>query len=181
MNDNDISVKLKEIKKGIEELLPEVELINKLKQKKKLVVKLGADPTAPDLHLGHTVVLNKLKLLQDFGHTVKFLIGDFTAMVGDPTGKNVTRPPLTREQVLENAKTYEKQIFKILDPSKTDVVFNSEWLTALGAEGMLRLSSSQTVARMLERDDFKKRYHEGTAIVFMNFYIHCFKVMTLSH
>ncbi|ASK78333.1 tyrosine--tRNA ligase [Paraphotobacterium marinum] len=164
MNDNDISVKLKEIKKGIEELLPEVELINKLKQKKKLVVKLGADPTAPDLHLGHTVVLNKLKLLQDFGYTVKFLIGDFTAMVGDPTGKNVTRPPLTREQVLENAKTYEKQIFKILDPSKTDVVFNSEWLTALGAEGMLRLSSSQTVARMLERDDFKKRYQEGTAI-----------------
>lgn len=141
-------------------------LLKKLKEKRPLKIKLGADPTAPDIHLGHTVVLNKLRQFQQLGHEVYFLIGDFTGMVGDPSGKNSTRPPLTREDVLRNAETYKQQIYKILDPEKTHVVFNSSWLGELGTEGMIRLASQYTVARMLERDDFKKRFanHQSIAI-----------------
>ena len=153
-----IEAALAEIKRGVEELIPEEELIAKLKEDRPLRIKLGADPTAPDIHLGHTVIFNKLRLFQELGHEVTFLIGDFTAMVGDPTGKNTTRPPLSREDVLRNAETYKEQVFKILDPAKTKIQFNSEWLSELGAEGMIRLAANQTVARMLERDDFKKRY-----------------------
>ncbi|OBT17258.1 tyrosine--tRNA ligase [Vibrio sp. UCD-FRSSP16_10] len=160
---------LAEIKRGVEELIPEAELIAKLKEGRPLRIKLGADPTAPDIHLGHTVILNKLRTFQDLGHDVTFLIGDFTGMVGDPTGKNTTRPPLTREDVLRNAETYKEQVFKILDPAKTKIAFNSEWLGELGAEGMLRLASNQTVARMLERDDFKKRYAGGQPIAIHEF------------
>jgi tyrosyl-tRNA synthetase len=164
-----IETALAEIKRGVEELIPEEELIAKLKEGRPLRIKLGADPTAPDIHLGHTVILNKLRAFQDLGHEVTFLIGDFTGMVGDPTGKNTTRPPLTREDVIRNAETYKEQVFKILDPEKTKIQFNSEWLSQLGAEGMLRLASNQTVARMLERDDFKKRYHSGQAIAIHEF------------
>ncbi|GAB7218385.1 tyrosine--tRNA ligase [Vibrio comitans] len=160
---------LAEIKRGVEELIPEEELIAKLKEGRPLRIKLGADPTAPDIHLGHTVILNKLRTFQDLGHDVTFLIGDFTGMVGDPTGKNTTRPPLTREDVLRNAETYKEQVFKILDPAKTKIAFNSEWLGELGAEGMLRLAANQTVARMLERDDFKKRYAGGQPIAIHEF------------
>ena len=160
---------LAEIKRGVDELIPEEELIAKLKENRPLRIKLGADPTAPDIHLGHTVIMNKLRTFQELGHEVTFLIGDFTAMVGDPTGKNTTRPPLTREQVVENAKTYTEQVFKILDPEKTKIEFNSTWLSELGAEGMIRLAASQTVARMLERDDFKKRYSEGRPIAIHEF------------
>ncbi|PMK65627.1 tyrosine--tRNA ligase [Vibrio breoganii] len=160
---------LAEIKRGVEELIPEEELIAKLKENRPLRIKLGADPTAPDIHLGHTVILNKLRTFQDLGHDVTFLIGDFTGMVGDPTGKNTTRPPLTRENVLRNAETYKEQVFKILDPAKTKIAFNSEWLGELGAEGMLRLAANQTVARMLERDDFKKRYAGGQPIAIHEF------------
>ncbi|GAD91005.1 tyrosine--tRNA ligase [Vibrio halioticoli NBRC 102217] len=160
---------LAEIKRGAEELIPEAELIAKLKEGRPLRIKLGADPTAPDIHLGHTVILNKLRTFQDLGHDVTFLIGDFTGMVGDPTGKNTTRPPLTREDVLRNAETYKEQVFKILDPAKTKIAFNSEWLGELGAEGMLRLAANQTVARMLERDDFKKRYAGGQPIAIHEF------------
>lgn len=160
---------LAEIKRGVDELIPEDELIAKLKENRPLRIKLGADPTAPDIHLGHTVILNKLRTFQELGHEVTFLIGDFTAMVGDPTGKNTTRPPLTREQVVENAKSYTDQVFKILDPEKTKIVFNSSWLSELGAEGMIRLAANQTVARMLERDDFKKRYNEGRPIAIHEF------------
>ncbi|GAD78472.1 tyrosine--tRNA ligase [Vibrio ezurae] len=160
---------LAEIKRGAEELIPEAELIEKLKEGRPLRIKLGADPTAPDIHLGHTVILNKLRTFQDLGHDVTFLIGDFTGMVGDPTGKNTTRPPLTREDVLRNAETYKEQVFKILDPAKTKIAFNSEWLGELGAEGMLRLAANQTVARMLERDDFKKRYAGGQPIAIHEF------------
>ncbi|GEA59684.1 tyrosine--tRNA ligase [Vibrio comitans] len=160
---------LAEIKRGVEELIPEEELIAKLKEDRPLRIKLGADPTAPDIHLGHTVILNKLRTFQDLGHDVTFLIGDFTGMVGDPTGKNTTRPPLTREDVLRNAETYKEQVFKILDPAKTKIAFNSEWLGELGAEGMLRLAANQTVARMLERDDFKKRYAGGQPIAIHEF------------
>ncbi|MEZ9131378.1 tyrosine--tRNA ligase [Vibrio breoganii] len=160
---------LAEIKRGVEELIPEEELIAKLKENRPLRIKLGADPTAPDIHLGHTVILNKLRTFQDLGHDVTFLIGDFTGMVGDPTGKNTTRPPLTREDVLRNAETYKEQVFKILDPAKTKIAFNSEWLGELGAEGMLRLAANQTVARMLERDDFKKRYAGGQPIAIHEF------------
>lgn len=160
---------LAEIKRGVDELIPEEELIAKLKENRPLRIKLGADPTAPDIHLGHTVIMNKLRTFQELGHEVTFLIGDFTAMVGDPTGKNTTRPPLTREQVLENAKTYTEQVFKILDPAKTTIAFNSTWLSELGAEGMIRLAANQTVARMLERDDFKKRYSEGRPIAIHEF------------
>jgi tyrosyl-tRNA synthetase len=149
---------LQEIKRGAEELLVETELIEKLKSGRPLRVKAGFDPTAPDLHLGHTVLLNKLRQFQQLGHQVIFLIGDFTGMIGDPTGKNATRPPLTREAVAENAKTYREQVFKILDPALTEVRFNSEWMEGLGAVGMIRLAASYTVARMLERDDFHKRY-----------------------
>ncbi|WP_217542542.1 tyrosine--tRNA ligase [Vibrio metschnikovii] len=164
-----IEAALAEIKRGVEELIPEEELIAKLKEGRPLRIKLGADPTAPDIHLGHTVILNKLRTFQDLGHDVTFLIGDFTGMVGDPTGKNTTRPPLTREDVLRNAETYKQQVFKILDPEKTKIQFNSEWLSELGAEGMIRLAANQTVARMLERDDFKKRYTGGQPIAIHEF------------
>lgn len=160
---------LAEIKRGVDELIPEEELIAKLKEDRPLRIKLGADPTAPDIHLGHTVILNKLRTFQDLGHDVTFLIGDFTGMVGDPTGKNTTRPPLTRDDVLRNAETYKEQVFKILDPAKTKIAFNSEWLSELGAEGMIRLAANQTVARMLERDDFKKRYNNGQPIAIHEF------------
>ncbi|WCE29179.1 tyrosine--tRNA ligase [Vibrio sp. SCSIO 43137] len=164
-----IEAALAEIKRGVEELIPEEELIEKLKEGRPLRIKLGADPTAPDIHLGHTVILNKLRQFQELGHEVTFLIGDFTGMVGDPTGKNTTRPPLTREDVLANAETYKQQVFKILDPAKTKIQFNSEWLSELGAEGMIRLAANQTVARMLERDDFKKRYTGGQPIAIHEF------------
>ncbi|EKO3448517.1 tyrosine--tRNA ligase [Vibrio fluvialis] len=164
-----IEAALAEIKRGVEELIPEEELIAKLKEGRPLRIKLGADPTAPDIHLGHTVILNKLRTFQDLGHDVTFLIGDFTGMVGDPTGKNTTRPPLTREDVLRNAETYKQQVFKILDSAKTKIQFNSEWLSELGAEGMIRLAANQTVARMLERDDFKKRYANGQPIAIHEF------------
>ncbi|SDH25866.1 tyrosyl-tRNA synthetase [Vibrio xiamenensis] len=164
-----IEAALAEIKRGVEELIPEEELIAKLKEGRPLRIKLGADPTAPDIHLGHTVIFNKLRTFQELGHDVTFLIGDFTGMVGDPTGKNTTRPPLTREDVLRNAETYKEQVFKILDPAKTKIEFNSSWLSELGAEGMIRLAANQTVARMLERDDFKKRYANGQPIAIHEF------------
>jgi tyrosyl-tRNA synthetase len=157
------------IKRGSDELLIEQELIDKLKTGKPLRVKAGFDPTAPDLHLGHTVLLNKLRQFQDLGHQVLFLIGDFTGMIGDPTGKSATRPPLTAEQVQANAKTYSEQVFKILKPEQTEVVFNSRWLSELGAAGMLKLAASQTVARMLERDDFSKRYKSNQPIAIHEF------------
>jgi len=140
------------IKRGAEELIVEDELARKLARGKPLRVKLGLDPTAPDLHLGHTVVINKLRHFQELGHQVQFLIGDFTGMIGDPTGKNQTRPPLSREQILENAKSYREQAFKILDPERTQILFNSEWSDKLGAEGMIRLAARYTVARILERE-----------------------------
>lgn len=158
-----------ELKRGVEDVYSEADLIEKLKENRPLRVKLGADPTAPDIHLGHTVVLNKLRQFQQLGHEVIFLIGDFTGMVGDPSGKNSTRPPLTREDVLRNAETYKQQIFKILDPQKTRIVFNSEWLGQLGTEGMIRLASNYTVARMLERDDFKKRFSNNQPIAIHEF------------
>ncbi len=164
-----IEAALAEIKRGVDELIPEEELIAKLKEGRPLRIKLGADPTAPDIHLGHTVIFNKLRTFQELGHDVTFLIGDFTGMVGDPTGKNTTRPPLTREDVLRNAETYKEQVFKILDPAKTKIEFNSNWLSELGAEGMIRLAANQTVARMLERDDFKKRYSSGQPIAIHEF------------
>ncbi|MCB1885991.1 MAG: tyrosine--tRNA ligase [Rhodocyclaceae bacterium] len=152
------------IKRGASELLIESELIDKLRTGRPLRVKAGFDPTAPDLHLGHTVLINKLRQFQDLGHEILFLIGDFTGMIGDPSGKNATRPPLTREQIDANADTYREQIFKILDPERTEVCFNSEWMEGLGAGGMIRLASLQTVARMLERDDFSKRYENNQSI-----------------
>ncbi|WP_028023900.1 tyrosine--tRNA ligase [Enterovibrio calviensis] len=164
-----IEAALAEIKRGVEELIPEAELIAKLKENRPLRIKLGADPTAPDIHLGHTVIMNKLRAFQELGHEVIFLIGDYTAMVGDPSGKNATRPPLTREQVLSNAETYKEQIFKILDPAKTRIEFNSSWLSELGTDGMIRLAASSTVARMLERDDFKKRYTNNQPIAIHEF------------
>ena len=154
---------LAELKRGVVDVYSEADLIEKLKENRPLRIKLGADPTAPDIHLGHTVVMNKLRQFQNFGHEVIFLIGDFTATVGDPSGKNATRPPLSREDVLRNAETYKQQIFKILDPQKTRIVFNSEWLNELGTIGMIRLASNYTVARMLERDDFKKRFNNQQA------------------
>lgn len=160
---------LQEIKRGADELLVEVELIEKLKTGRPLRIKAGFDPTAPDLHLGHTVLLNKLRQFQALGHQVIFLIGDFTGMIGDPTGKNTTRPPLTREAVAENAKTYQEQVFKILDPALTEVRFNSEWMESLGSVGMIRLAASHTVARMLERDDFHKRYASQQPIAIHEF------------
>ena len=156
------------ISHGVADLLPEDEFKKKLEKSvatnTPLIVKLGLDPTAPDIHLGHTVVLRKLKLFQDFGHKIIILIGDFTARIGDPTGKSVTRPPLTEKQVITNAKTYQEQIFKVLDPEKTEVRFNSEWLSKLDFADVLKLASKYTVARMLERDDFHKRYTEGRPI-----------------
>jgi tyrosyl-tRNA synthetase len=165
----DINQALAIIKRGSEELLLEVELIEKLKKGVPLRIKAGFDPTAPDLHLGHTVLINKLRHFQDLGHHVLFLIGDFTGMIGDPTGKSATRPPLTKEQVAENAKSYAEQVFKILDKSKTEIVFNSSWLTDLGAAGMLKLAASLTVARMLERDDFSKRFKSNQPIAIHEF------------
>ncbi|GAB2910905.1 tyrosine--tRNA ligase [Rheinheimera gaetbuli] len=160
---------LAELKRGCEEILLEEELITKLKQGKPLKIKAGFDPTAPDLHLGHTVLINKLRTFQQLGHEVIFLIGDFTGLIGDPTGKNVTRKPLTREELLANAETYKEQVFKILDPAKTRVAFNSEWMNELGAAGMIKLAARQTVARMLERDDFKKRYANNQSIAIHEF------------
>jgi tyrosyl-tRNA synthetase len=152
------------IRRGADELIVEEELAKKLAGGRKLRVKLGLDPTAPDLHLGHTVVINKLRDFQQLGHQVQFLIGDFTGMIGDPSGKNQTRPPLTREEIERNAKTYQDQVFKILDPEKTQVLYNSEWSDKLGAEGMIRLASRYTVARLLERDDFAKRMKSNQPI-----------------
>jgi len=160
----DVADALALIKRGCDELIVEEEMLRKLKTGRVLRVKLGLDPTAPDLHLGHTVVINKLRHFQELGHQVQFLIGDFTGMIGDPTGKNQTRPPLSREQILENAQTYRAQMSKILDPEKTHVLFNSEWSDKLGAEGMIRLASHYTLARLLERDDFSRRYKAGQAI-----------------
>ncbi|MFN0315146.1 MAG: tyrosine--tRNA ligase [Burkholderiales bacterium] len=157
------------IKRGADELLVESELASKLQGSRPLRVKAGFDPTAPDLHLGHAVLITKLRQIQDLGHHVIFLIGDFTGMIGDPTGKNATRPPLSREQILENAKTYREQVFKILDPEKTEVAFNSTWMDTLGSAGMIRLAASHTVARMLERDDFSKRYRAGQPIAIHEF------------
>jgi tyrosyl-tRNA synthetase len=160
---------LREIKRGAEELLVEAEMIEKLKSGRPLRIKAGFDPTAPDLHLGHTVLINKLRQFQQLGHHVIFLIGDFTGMIGDPTGKNTTRPPLTREVVAENAKTYQEQVFKILNPQLTEVRFNSEWMEGLGSVGMIRLAATHTVARMLERDDFHKRYTNQQPIAIHEF------------
>lgn len=160
---------LAEIKRGADDILLEDELKERLQSGKPLTIKAGFDPTAPDLHLGHTVLINKLRTFQDLGHNVVFLIGDFTGMIGDPTGKNVTRKPLTRDEVLANAETYQTQVFKILDPAKTQVRFNSEWMEEVGAAGMIKLAASQTVARMLERDDFKKRYANGQPIAIHEF------------
>jgi tyrosyl-tRNA synthetase len=157
------------IKRGCEELLVESELVRKLESGRRLRVKLGLDPTAPDLHIGHTVVINKLRHFQQLGHEVLFLIGDFTGMIGDPTGKNQTRPALTREEIRRNAATYREQAFRILDPERTQILFNSEWSDRLGAEGMIRLASRYTVARMLERDDFGRRFRGGQPIAIHEF------------
>ena len=157
------------IQRGTHEIISEEDLLKKLKLNRPLKIKAGFDPTAPDLHLGHTVLINKLKVFQDLGHEVFFLIGDYTAMIGDPTGKSATRPPLSREQVLENAKTYQEQVFKILDPNKTKVVFNSEWFAQKTAADLIQLASQQTVARMLERDDFTKRYNNQQPIAIHEF------------
>lgn len=160
---------LEELMRGCEEVLPASELENKLSKGKPLTIKAGFDPTAPDLHLGHTVLLNKLKQFQDYGHNVVFLIGDFTAMIGDPTGKNVTRKPLSEDEVLANAQTYQHQVYKILDAEKTTIMFNSQWLGHFSAVDMIRLAATHTVARMLERDDFSKRYSNGQPIAIHEF------------
>src|SRR5210317_2091316 len=161
---SNIKAQIAELTRGTDEVLPEDGLAAKLGKARPLVVKAGFDPTAPDLHIGHTVLINKMRQFQDLGHEVVFLIGDFTGMIGDPSGKNATRPPLTEAEVQENAKTYQAQVFKILDKNKTQVVFNSSWLKALGADGMLKLSAQYTVARMLERDDFSKRFKANQPI-----------------
>lgn len=165
----DIQSQLARIKRGSDELLVEAELVERLKSGRPLRIKAGFDPTAPDLHLGHTVLINKLRHFQELGHHVMFLIGDFTGMIGDPTGKNTTRPPLSREQILENAKTYQEQVFKILDPARTEICFNSTWFESLGAAGMIRIAALHTVARMLERDDFSKRYINNQPIAIHEF------------
>ncbi|MCG8097737.1 MAG: tyrosine--tRNA ligase, partial [Candidatus Thiodiazotropha taylori] len=165
----DVTGSLELIKRGTEEVLPEELLIKKLKKGEPLKIKAGFDPTAPDLHLGHTVLINKLRQFQELGHEVIFLIGDFTGMIGDPTGKSATWPPLTRDEVLENAKTYEHQIFKILDPTKTTVLFNSSWMGEMSAVDLIQLAAKHTVARMLERDDFNKRYTSGQPIAIHEF------------
>lgn len=157
------------IKRGADEILVEAELVEKLKKNKPLRIKAGFDPTAPDLHLGHTVLINKLRQFQDLGHEVLFLIGDFTGMIGDPTGKSATRPPLTRDDVIENARSYEQQIFKILDPEKTLVMFNSSWMNEMSPADLIQLAAKHTVARMLERDDFSKRYKGGQPIAIHEF------------
>jgi tyrosyl-tRNA synthetase len=161
---SDVQAALDLIARGVEEIIKPEELEERLKSGRKLRVKVGFDPTAPDLHLGHTVIINKMRQFQDLGHKVIFLIGDFTGMIGDPTGKNVTRKPLTVEQVRDNAETYAQQVFKILDRDQTEIRFNSEWINELGSEGMIRLAAKYTVARMLERDDFSQRYKTGQPI-----------------
>jgi tyrosyl-tRNA synthetase len=160
---------LAQIKRGADEILVETELVERLRSGKQLRIKAGFDPTAPDLHLGHTVLINKLRQFQELGHEVLFLIGDFTGMIGDPTGKNVTRKPLTREDVLANAATYEHQIFKILDPEKTTVMFNSQWMGEMDAADLIQVAAKHTVARMLERDDFNKRYAANQPIAIHEF------------
>ena len=160
----DVASALALLKRGTEEILLEEELIKKLESGRKLRIKAGFDPTAPDLHLGHSVLLTKMRQFQDLGHQIIFLIGDFTGRIGDPTGKNVTRKPLTEEEVLANAQTYKEQVFKILDPNKTEVRFNSEWFSQISASKMIELAAQSTVARMLERDDFNKRYKSGQPI-----------------
>jgi len=159
-----IKDQLSELARGIDEILPEDGLAKKLEKKKPLLVKAGFDPTAPDLHLGHTVLINKMRQFQEFGHEVVFLIGDFTGMIGDPSGKNATRPPLSRDEIKDNAATYEAQIYKILDPEKTRIEFNSRWMSPMSAADLIKLASHHTVARMLERDDFNKRYKSGQSI-----------------
>jgi tyrosyl-tRNA synthetase len=166
---SEVQAAIELIKRGVDELLIESELVEKLKSGRPLRVKAGFDPTAPDLHVGHTVLINKLRHFQELGHQVLFLIGDFTGMIGDPSGKNSTRPPLSREQIMENARTYQDQVFKILDPEKTEICFNSVWMEALGSAGMIRLAAQQTVARMLERDDFSKRYANNQSIAIHEF------------
>ncbi len=166
---SDVASALALIKRGADEVLIEAELVEKLKSGRPLRVKAGFDPTAPDLHLGHTVLINKMRHFQELGHQVLFLIGDFTGMIGDPSGKNSTRPPLSREQILENARTYQEQVFKILDPERTEICFNSAWMNELGAAGMIRLAARSTVARMLERDDFAKRYSNEQPIAVHEF------------
>jgi len=160
---------LSKIRRGTNEIISEEELKKKLSSGKKLRIKLGVDPTAPDLHLGHSVIINKLKTFQDLGHQVVFLIGDFTARIGDPSGRSATRPMMTEEQIMKNVKTYQDQVFKILDKSKTEVVFNGKWLSALGIEGLLKLASKHTVAQMLVRDDFEKRYKNDVPISIVEF------------
>ncbi|MCA0404226.1 MAG: tyrosine--tRNA ligase [Proteobacteria bacterium] len=165
---NELSI-CDELKRGCEEILPDQGLEKKLLKSEPLIIKAGFDPTAPDIHLGHTVLLNKLRQFQQYGHKVIFLIGDFTAMIGDPTGKNVTRMPLSKEEVQANAATYQEQVFKILDKEKTTVAFNSTWMSDMDAAGLIRLASTSTVARMLERDDFSKRYNSGQPIAIHEF------------
>lgn len=160
---------LQRIERGTADIIGRDELLKKLQENRPLRIKAGFDPTAPDLHLGHTVLINKLKVFQDLGHDVYFLIGDYTGMIGDPTGKNATRPPLTREQVAANAQTYQDQVFKILDPAKTHVVFNSEWFDQMSAADLIRIASQQTVARMIERDDFSKRFNNQQPIAIHEF------------
>jgi tyrosyl-tRNA synthetase len=169
MDMSDADTQLALLRRGIDELLVETEFVARLQSGKPLRVKAGFDPTAPDLHLGHTVLINKLRHFQEAGHHIMFLIGDFTGMIGDPTGKNTTRPPLSREQVLQNAQTYREQVFKILDPDRTEVCFNSAWFEPLGAAGLIRLAAQHTVARMLERDDFAKRYAGNRPIAIHEF------------
>jgi tyrosyl-tRNA synthetase len=164
-----VSDDLELIRRGADEILVEGELIERLTEGRRLRIKAGFDPTAPDLHLGHTVLINKLRVFQELGHEVMFLIGDFTGMIGDPTGKNVTRKPLTREEVLENAATYEHQIYKILDPEKTTVLFNSQWMAEMNAAELVQVAAKYTVARMLEREDFNKRYRSGQPIAIHEF------------
>jgi len=165
----DVPAAVELIKRGTDALLLEAELVERLNTGRPLRVKAGFDPTAPDLHLGHTVLINKLRHFQELGHQILFLIGDFTGMIGDPSGKNATRPPLSREQIMENAQTYQDQVFKILDSEKTEICFNSSWMEGLGSAGMIRLASHQTVARMLERDDFAKRYGTNQPIAIHEF------------
>ena len=166
---SDVLAAIELIKRGADELLIEAELVDKLRSGRPLRVKAGFDPTAPDLHLGHTVLINKLRHFQELGHHVMFLIGDFTGLIGDPSGKNSTRPPLSREQIEINARTYQEQVFKILDPEKTEICFNSSWMNDLGAAGMIRLAAQQTVARMLEREDFSRRYGNNQPIAIHEF------------
>jgi len=177
----DLQTALAEIKRGAEEILIEDELVEKLKSGKKLKIKAGFDPTAPDLHLGHTVLINKMKTFQDLGHEVIFLIGDFTGMIGDPTGKNVTRKPLTRDDVLANAETYKEQVFKILDPAKTIVAFNSTWMETLGAAGMIKLAARQTVCVCLSVMILKSVMLAANLSQSMSSYIHLCRAGIQSH